>query len=135
LFHYIKYKVSSCFPKLTGFYQVRPFCSSYCVFNWEGSVVSVKGSSQGFLGHDPVLWYGRICRSISWHHVLHLADGGSKVQSVGNLSQHYTLAQPRKPLLESSLLWKPQILNQCENCLICTHYYFIWWKYSLLPNP
>jgi len=37
-------------------------------------------------------------------------DGGSKVlQNVGILLQHYTLSQPRRSRLESSLPWKHQV--------------------------
>jgi len=40
-------------------------------------------------------------------------DSGSKVLwNVGNLGQHYTASQPRRPWMESSLLWKCHILQE-----------------------
>jgi len=64
-----------------------------------------------------VVWVIIPCSDVVGHQYfggpccLHLqGDGGSMVlQNVGILPHVYTVSQPRRPWLESSSLWKPQI--------------------------
>jgi hypothetical protein len=54
---------------------------------------------------------------IKYHQSLHPEGGSSKyLRNISILPQYYTVSQPRRPRLESSPPWKPQISQYVSTC-------------------
>jgi hypothetical protein len=115
-------------------YHRKTFLSLYgvlvfiCTITWHVYFLKVFGSCPGdkqlhavsTFFHTSSGWrwnmFDRSCKAPCY---LHLQDGGNKaLRNVGILPQHYTASKPRRPRLELSPPWKPQISAHVKGLLL-----------------
>jgi hypothetical protein len=115
---HLKDFVALCYWERFRLYKLYEICHKKCITKNISVLHTVYKLRSGLTPHNVVVGYQCFRSSCCLHSQ---GSGGSmNLWDVGIVPQCYTVSQPRRPQLESSLPWKPHILHKIYISFICS---------------